>query len=262
MSKTLHIGQYYPAESLLHALDPRNKILICLIYVVAVFFARSWMAFLPLVVFAFAAVYLSKVPPKAVLRTLRGIFFILIFAGLMNLFFTPGQEVWHWGILTVTREGIHKSGMMLLRLLLLVGVSSLLTLTTSPLHLTHGMERLLNPWKRLGVPAHELSMMLSIGLRFIPILMDEMDIIIKAQKARGADLQHGPFMERLQGIIAVVVPLFVSALKRADELAEAMEARGYHGGEGRTTLYELLWKNVDTAAMFCTIAMVALVILL
>jgi len=262
MTKTLHIGQYYPAQSFLHSLDPRNKILICLIYVVAVFFARTWSAFLPLVVFALLAVYLSRVPPKAVLRALRGIFFILIFAGLMNLFFTPGEELWSWRILIITKEGLHKSGMMLLRLLLLVGVSSLLTLTTSPLHLTHGMERLLQPWKKIGVPAHELSMMLSIGLRFIPILMDEMDIIIKAQRARGADLQHGPVKERLQGIITVIVPLFVSALKRAEELAEAMEARGYHGGEGRTTLYELFWEKTDTAAMICTAVMVALVIIL
>lgn len=261
MSRVMRWGQYYPADSPLHAMDPRCKILLAFVYIIIVFFARSWLAFLPLIAMALSALFLSKVPPLAVLKTMKAIFFLLIFAALMNLLFTPGETIWQWGILTVTREGLVKSGMMFLRLLLLVGFSSLLTLTTSPLHLTHGMEALLRPAAKIGLPAHELSMMLSIGLRFIPILMEEMDIIIKAQRARGADMSHGPLAERLRSIVAVVVPLFISALKRAEDLAAAMEARGYQGGEGRTALYQLVWQKRDTWAVCAMACMVVLVLI-
>ncbi|HEY3364579.1 MAG TPA: energy-coupling factor transporter transmembrane component T [Symbiobacteriaceae bacterium] len=253
------IGQYFPGDSLLHRLDPRTKILGVIFMSVVIFLPKAWPGYLIVVLFSLMAVLLSQVPIKFILRGLRPILIFLAITVVFNAFLTPGEALWHIGRFTITREGIVLSAIAAIRLVLLVVTASLLTLTTSPIHLTDGMERLLRPLSPLGVPAHELALMMTIALRFIPTLAEEADRIMRAQAARGADFQSGNLMNRARGLIPVMVPLFVAAFRRADELATAMEARGYRGGQGRTKMKQLVFTARDFAALTVLVALTATV---
>ncbi len=246
MLKDITLGQYFPGNSVVHRLDPRTKLIALILYIIALFSAGSWLAYG--VVFAFLAgtIAVSKIPVKAFIRGLKPLIFILLFTGILNLFFTAGETVLvsFWKI-TITLEGVTRAIMMMLRILMLISGTFLLTYTTSPISLTDGLESLLNPLKKIRLPVHELSMMMCIALRFIPTLIEETDKIISAQKARGADFENGKLLERIKALVPIVVPLFISAFRRADELATAMECRCYHGGEGRTKMKLLRYKRVD-----------------
>lgn len=246
MIRDITIGQYYPAASSIHKLDPRTKISMVFIYIVGLFFVNQWIGYLFVALCFYAAVKISHVPFKFIMKGLKSILFILIFTVVLNVFFTStGKTLWSWKFLTITDEGLIIAGQMGLRLILLIVGSSLLTLTTSPIELTDGIESLLSPLRKIGVPAHEIAMMMSIALRFIPILLEETDKIMKAQMARGADFETGNIMHRAKAMIPILVPLFISAFRRADELAMAMEARCYRGGVGRTRLHSLKYEKQD-----------------
>ncbi|HHT70500.1 MAG: energy-coupling factor transporter transmembrane component T [bacterium] len=258
MLKDITLGQYVPGDSLLHRLDPRSKIIGSMLYIVALFLLKSPAGYAVMTVFTAALVLLSALPLGYVLRGVRPVFYIVLFTLVLNFFLTPGQVVWKLGPLKATAEGIRLGIFMGWRLLLLVLTTSLLTLTSSPIALTDGIEYLLRPFKRLGVPAHELAMMMTIALRFIPTLLEETDKIMKAQMARGADFETGNIIQRARGMIPLLVPLFVSAFRRADELATAMEARCYRGGEGRTRLKELQFAGRDWVALAASVLLLAL----
>lgn len=236
MIGNITIGQYYPANSPVHRLDPRTKIIAVLIYIFALFLADDYFTYALVTAFSLAMVLISRIPFKAMAKGLKPIFIFIIITACLHLFLTDGAEIWRWRFLKITREGFDQAVFMTLRLGLLIAVSSLLTYTTTPIQLTDGLERLLNPLKRIGVPAHELAMMMTIALRFVPTLLEETDKIMKAQISRGANFRSGSLVKRAKIIIALLVPLFLSAFRRAEELALAMEARGYHGGEGRTRM--------------------------
>ena len=246
MLKDITLGQYFPGNSVVHRLDPRTKLIALIVYIVALFTADSWLAYG--IAFAFLAVSIavSKIPVKAIVRGMKPLVVVLIFTGILNLFFTGGETVLVtvWKI-TITVEGLIRAIFMVTRILMLISATFLLTYTTSPISLTDGLESLLNPLKKLRLPVHELSMMMCIALRFIPTLIEETDKIISAQKARGADFETGSIMKRLKALVPILVPLFISAFRRADELATAMECRCYHGGDGRTKMKLLRLKYAD-----------------
>jgi len=243
------IGQYYPADSVIHRLDPRIKLGGVLIYIMSLFFVNSFWGYGIAAIFLGLIIWLSKVPPLMILRGLRAVLFVLSFAILINLFMTPGQQVlFQFGFIRITAEGLQMAGEMAARLILLIAGSSILTLTSSPIQLTDGIEALLRPLNVIKVPAHDIAIMMTITLRFIPILADEVGKIMNAQKARGADLDTGGFIKRAKSLIPILVPLFVSAFKRADELATAMEARCYRGDVGRTRMKEMRVTRVDLIA--------------
>ena len=246
--RELTLGQYYPADSILHRLDPRVKFIGTILYIVSLFVVRGPAGY----VFAFlvlaALVGLSKVPPSFVAKSLRPVYFILAITMIFNILLTPGTVLVRFGILRITEEGIRQAVLMGVRLVLLVAGSSVMTLTTTPNELTDAMERVFAFLAVLHVPVHEIAMMMSIALRFIPILTEETDKIRKAQMARGADFESGKFIERMRAMIPLLVPLFVSAFRRANDLALAMEARCYHGGEGRTRMKPLRYRKRDAAA--------------
>ena len=263
MIRDITIGQYYPTTSLVHEMDPRTKILITFAYIFGLFFVNSFLGYAFVTLCFFGAVKLSKVPLKFILRGLKSIVFILIFTVVLNMLFTrTGNTLVSFGIFTITDEGILMAAKMGVRLILLIVGSSLLTLTTSPIELTDGIENLLNPFRKIGIPAHEIAMMMSISLRFIPILLEETDKIMKAQTARGADFESGNIIQRAKSMIPIMVPLFISAFRRAEELAMAMEARCYRGGEGRTRLNKLCYKKLDYYAFIVTIIFIALCVIL
>ncbi len=236
MLRDITVGQYYPTTSFVHKLDPRFKILCAFAYISSLFVVDALSSYIIVLVFLGLAVYFSKVPVSYMLRGLKPIMFIIIFAFAINMFLTPGEIIFQLGFLKVTLQGIMQALFMAFRLIFLILGTSLLTLTTSPIELTDGLERLLGPFKKIGVPAHELAMMMTIALRFIPTLLEETDKIMKAQMARGADFESGNIINRAKSLIPLLVPLFISAFRRADELAMAMEARCYRGGENRTRL--------------------------
>lgn len=243
------LGQFFPGDSFVHHLDPRTKLIATLIYIVAIFLAQTPLTYGILIGFAFLVVLLSRLPILMVLKSLKPVWFIVVITLLIHTFTFPGKEIlWQWQMFTVTREGLELGVKMGLRLTLLLLFSSVLTFTTSPIVLTDGIERLLRPLKCVGVPAHEIAMMMTIALRFIPTLLEETDRIIKAQEARGADFGNGNMVKKIKGMLPLLVPLFVSAFRRADELATAMEARCYRGGEGRTRMYELHYHKEDILA--------------
>lgn len=249
------LGQYFPVDSLMHRMDARVKILLALAFMVLVFLVNTVQGYAMVFALSIAAVALSKVPVKYVLKGLKPIIFILILTFLLNLLLTPGSTIWwQWGILKITKEGFLFAIQMAIRLALLVAGTSMLTLTTAPLQLTDGLESLLRPLKVIGFPVHEMAMMMSIALRFIPTLAEETDRIRKAQAARGADFDTGSIFKRAASLIPLLVPLFVSAFRRADELATAMEARCYHGGEGRTKLNVLHMHGRDYLALMIMVA--------
>lgn len=256
------VGQYFPGDSALHRLDPRTKILGVLILSVAIFLPKAWPGYALMAALVLFAILLAQVPIQFILRGLKPILIFLGITVVFNAFLTPGEPVFYVGPWDVTREGLVLSATAASRLIMLVIIASLLTLTTSPIRLTDGFERLLRPLAPLGVPAHELALMLTIALRFIPTLADEADRIMRAQAARGADFQSGNAMARVRALIPVMVPLFVAAFRRADELATAMEARGYRGGHGRTKMKELAFGARDLLALLVLTALVAGVITL
>ncbi|HWI50953.1 MAG TPA: energy-coupling factor transporter transmembrane protein EcfT [Symbiobacteriaceae bacterium] len=256
------VGQYFPGDSLLHRLDPRTKILAVLALSVAIFLPKAWPGYVLMAALVFTGVLLAQVPIRFILRGLRPILIFLAITVVFNAFLTPGEALVTLGKWHITREGLILSVVAATRLILLVIVASLLTLTTSPIRLTDGFERLLRPFSPLGVPAHELALMMTIALRFIPTLADEADRIMRAQAARGADFQSGNAVARIKGLIPVMVPLFVAAFRRADELATAMEARGYRGGHGRTKMRELVFTGKDFVALVLFAVILAAVIYL
>lgn len=251
MLNNITLGQFYPANSLVHKLDPRMKILLLIGLIVAIFIGQNLLAYVPLILFLAYAAHLSKVPFKMLLKGLKPLRFILIFTFVLNLFFLQGETpLLHLGFVTIMQESVITAIHYSLRLVLLVLASSLLTLTTAPIVLTDGLERLLSPLRVIHFPAHEMAMMMSIALRFIPTLLEEADKIMKAQTARGADFESGNLLARAKAMVPLLVPLFVSAFRRAGDLAMAMEARCYHGSEGRTRLRVLkMGKNDALAAL-------------
>ena len=262
MLENITLGQYYPADSVVHALDPRVKIVLLVLFIVAVFMAGDLLAFVPIVLFLVFACKASKLPFKQFVKGLKPLRFILIFTFLLNLFFTTGTTpLVNLGFTTLTVEGTLNAVRFSLRLIFLVLGSSLLTLTTAPVTLTDGLERLLSPLRVIHFPAHELAMMMTIALRFIPTLLEEADKIMKAQAARGADFETGNLLQRAKAMVPLLVPLFISAFRRAGELAMAMEARCYHGGEGRTRLHVLKMQKNDYAALLLMALLIALVAL-
>ncbi len=263
MLKDITLGQFFPGDTIVHRLDPRTKILMVIIYIVALFQAKWFVTYGILLVFLAIAVRFSKVGAKALMRGMKPVLFILIFTGVLNLFYnTAGTILWHWGIFTVTTGGIRVAFFMVIRIMMLISGTFLLTYTTSPILLTDGIECLLGPLKKLRVPVHELAMMMSIALRFIPTLIEETDKIMSAQKARGADFDSGNLIDKAKALIPLLVPLFVSAFRRADELATAMECRCYHGGEGRTRLRQLVYTGKDWITLISGLALLAVVCVL
>ena len=262
MLKDITLGQYFPGDTLAHKLDPRTKLLVTVLYIVALFTAKSYLAYGLLVLTLVVAVRISRVSVKALFKGLKPVLFIIAFTAVLNLFYTPGREIWHFWIFRMTIEGVRAAVTMMLRITLLIMGTFLLTYTTSPIRLTDGLENLLGPLKAIKLPVHELAMMMSIALRFIPTLIEETDKIMSAQKARGADFETGSLMQRAKALVPLLVPLFVSAFRRADELATAMECRCYHGGEGRTKLNVLRYQTRDYLVMAFYAALVAAVIVL
>lgn len=249
MLTDITLGQYFPGTSFLHKLDPRAKILGTLIFIVAIFFADSLASYGVVTAFVVLNFAISHLPIKLIAKSLKPLWIIIIFTMSIHVFSTPGEVLWQYGILHITQEGVYQGCLMTARLVYLIVFSSLLTYTTSPIVLTDGIEHLLNPFKRVGVPAHELAMMMTIALRFIPTLLEETDRIMKAQTARGANFTSGSLWQRGKNMIPLLVPLFVSAFRRAEDLATAMEARCYRGGEGRTRMNALAYTYRDAVAM-------------
>lgn len=257
--KNITIGQYIPGNSVVHRLDPRTKILATAALIFLLFLISTFVGYGFAAAAIFAVIYVSKIPVKFVLRGIRPLMVIILLTLTLHIFMTEGREIFRLGFISVTMEGLARGAMMGSRLILLVLGTSLLTLTTSPINLTDGIESLLKPGKKIGIPAHELAMMMTIALRFIPTLLEETDKIMKAQMARGADFQSGSIFQRAKNLIPLLVPLFVNAFRRADDLAIAMEARGYRGGEGRTKFKELRLTTLDAFALVVIVAFVTTV---
>ena len=255
--KNITIGQYYPADSILHKLDPRVKFLGTLVFIISLFLIKGLAGYVFVTVVLATLIKLSKVPFGMMLKGMKAIIFILIITVIFNMLFTPGEAIFRIWRLTITREGVIQAFRMAIRLSYLIIGSSIMTLTTTPNQLTDAMENLFSPLKVIKVPVHEISMMMSIALRFIPILMEETDKIMKAQIARGADFESGNLIKRVTNMIPLLVPLFVSAFQRANDLAMAMEARCYHGGEGRTQMKPLRYEKRDYIAYTLMLAFAA-----
>lgn len=251
MIKDITLGQYFPGNSILHRLDPRCKLILVVLYMVFLFVTKNPWVYLGLGVLLILFVLVSKTPVGFFLKGLKPVAFLIAFTAVFNLFFGSANAehvYFSWGIIRITDAGIRQALLMAVRILLLVSATSLLTFTTTPILLTDALERLLSPLKKLGVPVYEFAMMMTIALRFIPTLIEEVDKIIKAQAARGADFDSGSLLQRAKSFVPVLVPLFISAFRRADDLATAMESRCYHGGEGRTRLRELRYAKRDIFA--------------
>ena len=263
MLKDITLGQYFPGKSPIHLLDPRTKLLFLIIYFIALFTADGWVSYGIVLVFLSTVIYMTTIPLKTIVKGLKPLIFILVFTGILNLFMTPGENVLvsFWG-LKITTEGLVQAIFMVSRILMLIVGTFLLTYTTSPIALTYGLESLLGPLKKLHLPVHELSMMMCIALRFIPTLIEETDKIMSAQKARGADFETGSLMQRVKALVPILVPLFIGAFRRADELATAMECRCYQGGEGRTKMKTLHYKRRDFVAFGSGAVLVAGIIVL
>ena len=253
--KDITLGQYFPGNSPVHRLDPRTKLLAVVLYIVALFLASWFVTYAIMFVVLAGSIAISRVPIKSIVRGLKPVLFIVVFTAVLNLFYTPGNTVLvHFWIFTITLEGVWRAFFMVVRIMMLISGTFLLTYTTSPILLTDGLESLLNPLKKIRVPVHELAMMMSIALRFIPTLIEETDKIMSAQRARGADFESGNLIQRAKALLPLLVPLFISAFRRADELATAMECRCYHGGEGRTRLRQLKYKAADYVTLFLFLA--------
>ena len=263
MLKDITLGQYFPGNTVAHRLDPRTKILLVTLYIIALFSAKGLLGYMVMAATLAVCVKISKVGFKSLVRGLKPLVVIIAFTGILNIFFTPAESyLLEWGILRISEKGIQNALFMVVRIMLLVMGTFLMTYTTSPIRLTDGLESLLGPLKRLRVPVHELAMMMAIALRFIPTLIEETDKIMSAQKARGADFETGNIFRRAKALVPILVPLFISAFRRADELATAMECRCYHGGEGRTALRVLRYKAADWLVLAAFLALTAGIIVL
>lgn len=250
MMQNMLFGRYIPGDSWIHKLDPRAKIIGTMLFIVIIFFANNWSTYLVMFLFVMVALYLSKISLNFFLRGVRPLIWLILLTVVLQMFFTTGETVYFsWGIITLTKEGIINGIFIFLRFLLIIFMSTLMTLTTMPLSLTDALEYLLNPLKKINVPVHEIALMLSIALRFVPTLMDETEKIMNAQRARGIEFGEGTIIQQMKAIVPLLVPLFISSFSRAEELATAMEARGYRGGEGRTKYRQLIWQKRDTLAM-------------
>ncbi len=262
MIRDITIGQYYPVDSVIHRLDPRTKLFGTLVYIVSLFCFDNFLGFVAAAAFFAGIVILSKVPFSYICRGLRPIIILLMFTVLFNIFFTPGRILLQWKFIKITYEGLYRAGFMGVRLILLILGSSMMTFTTTPTQLTDGLERAMSPLKIVRFPVHDIAMMMSIALRFIPILLEETDKIMKAQQARGADFETGNIFHRAKALIPIFIPLLVSAFRRAFDLAMAMEARCYRGDKGRTKLHPLRYKFRDGIAYLYFAVYIAVIILL
>jgi len=262
MLREITIGQYYPGNSVIHKLDPRVKLFGTVVFIIMIFTINNIGGYILTALALTGAIKLSKVPLKYMLKGLKAIFFILMFTSVLNIFFTPGTVVFEYKFIKVTQEGIGLAVKIAVRLIFLIMGSSVMTLTTTPNHLTDGLEKSLSPLKKIKIPVHEISMMMSIALRFIPILLEETDKIMKAQQARGADFETGNIFRRAKSLIPILIPLIISSFRRANDLAMAMEARCYHGGEGRTKMKPLKYYRYDYMAYLIIFLYIAGIILL
>ena len=260
MLKDITLGQFFPGDSIVHKLDPRTKLILVIVYIVALFQGKGWISYGLVVVVTILCLAMSHIRFGTIFKGLKPMLFIIVLTALLNIFYTTGTPVLPGWI--ITWEGIERAAKMILRIVLLITGTFLLTYTTSPMALTDGLELLLNPLKKLKFPVHEMTMMMSMALRFIPTLIEETDKIMSAQKARGADFENGNLIRRAKALLPILVPLFVSAFRRADELAVAMESRCYHGGEGRTRMKQLKMAGRDTAALLLGLLFLAGMILL
>lgn len=260
MIRDITLGQYYPGRSVIHRLDARTKIIATLLYIVELFIVNNFWGFLIAAAALFAVIAASRVPLRFIFRGLTAIFLIIAFTFVLNLFMTDGRVLWQWEFLKITAEGLSRAFFMAVRLVLLIIGSSVMTLTTKPIELTDGLEKLLKPLSRIGLPSHELALMMTIALRFIPTLMEETDKIIKAQQARGADFESGSLIQRARNLVPILIPLFVSSFRIASDLALAMEARCYHGGDGRTRMNEIHFHRGDAVAAVLMVLFLAVII--
>lgn len=253
--KNISLGQYYPSDSFLHKADPRIKIIIALIFMITTFICQNVIGFIGLLIVTFLMIFISKIPAKIVLRSIRPILIIMAFTMIINVFWTRGENLLvSWKFISIYEEGLYNAAFMLIRIFaLIVGASILITYTTTPISLTDAIESLLSPLKKVKVPVHDFAMMMTIALRFIPTLIDETEKIMAAQKARGADFTNGSLIKRAKALIPILIPLFVSAFRRADELATAMECRCYRGGEGRTKLKALKCRFSDVVGIIVAV---------
>ena len=262
MLRDITLGQYYPGDTLIHRLDPRTKLVLTMVYIVALFTAIVYAGYALVFLFLAVSILISRIRLKSILSGLKPLIVIVLITGILNLFYTKGEHLLvHFWRISIYWEGVETAVFMALRIMLLIAGTLLLTYTTSPLQLTDGLESLLNPLKKIHVPVHELAMMMSIALRFIPTLIEETDKIMSAQRARGADFETGGLIAKAKALLPLLIPLFVSAFRRADELATAMESRCYHGGEGRTRMKQLRMARRDWAALAIGVLLLALVIL-
>ena len=248
MIRDITLGQYYPEQSVIHRLDARTKILGTLLYIIEIFLVNSFAGFGLVILALGVLIGISRVPVRFIFKGLKAVVFIILLTFVLNLFMFDGTVLWHWKFLTITYEGLYRSCFMALRLILLIIGTSMLTLTTKPMELTDGLEKLLKPFNRFGLPSHEIALMMSIALRFIPTLLEETDKIMKAQQARGADFESGNLIQRVKNMIPILFPLFVGSFRIAQDLALAMEARCYHGGVGRTRMKEIVFSRRDGVA--------------
>ena len=263
MLKDITLGQYFPGNSPVHRLDPRTKLVLLVVYIVALFLATGWISYGIVFAFLAFAVAISQIPLKAIFTGLKPLAFILVFTGILNLLFTTGENLLiRFWVISIYWEGVVRALFMMLRILMLICGTFLLTYTTSPISLTDGLESLLSPLKKIRLPVHELAMMMCIALRFIPTLIEETDKIMSAQKARGADFESGNLIQRVKALIPILVPLFISAFRRADELATAMECRCYQGGDGRTKMKLLRYIAEDFKTYFLGVLLLGAVIAL
>jgi energy-coupling factor transport system permease protein len=245
MLSDITLGQYFPAKSVMHRADPRLKICLTIFAIVLIFSAGNFFSLALAVGYIVLGMALSKIPLKLYLKSLKPILFIIVFTAVLNIFYGTGDPLWQWGFIKITKNGLLNSLFVSIRIITLILASSVLTFTTSPTQLTDAIERLLRPLARIGVPVHEFAMMMTIALRFVPLLLEETDKIMSAQKARGADMESGGVVQRIRALVPVLIPLFVSAFRRAFDLATAMESRCYNGGEGRTKMKQLHFGSVD-----------------
>lgn len=261
MFKDVTIGQYFPGESIVHRFDPRLKIITMIFFIISLFFINTFIPYIFVAIYLFIIIKIGNLPLKVVLKGLKPLRWILLITFVINIFFLPGEPLFKLGFLTISKEGLKTACLMAIRLMFLVLGTSLLTYTTSPIELTDGIEALLKPMKKIGVPSHEIAMMMTIALRFIPTLIEETDKIMKAQMARGADFESGNIIKRSKNLVPLLVPLFVNSFRRADELATAMEARCYRGGVGRTKMKVLVLEKYDYAIFLGNIVFFLILIL-
>ena len=262
MLQDITLGQFFPGQSILHRLDPRTKIILLFVLIILIFAAQGWAAYFALTFVTCALIFVSRVPFLTVIKSVKPLMWIILFTLLIHCVSHDGEVLAKIYVFKVTTEGIVYGALISLRLVLLIVLSSLLTFTTSPLQLTDATEKLLSPLKKIGVPAHELAMMMTIAIRFVPTLLEETDKIIKAQKSRGLDFESGGVVKRLRSMVPILVPLFLSSFRRADDLALAMEARCYRGGEGRTHMNRLRLKRLDFVAATVVVLICAVIIFL